>query len=328
MGTDLLVSRRQLLVAAAGAAIVGVAHAGPYPDRAITLLLTTSPGSAVDAIARVMAPHMSRALGQSVVVDNRPGSSGIIATGQMVRSPADGYTLGMTSSTHCINPHLHEKMPYDTLTDVQPICVMTSGPAMLVVHPDLPVGNLHEFIALARSRSAAQPLVIGNAGNGSAVQLAAALLESSTGIRFIHAPYKSNTSYVQDIVGHHIDAGFLPVIAAQPLVRSGRLKALALSTAQRIPTLPDLPTVAESGVPGFDVDGWLALIGPAGIPAPALERINGEVVRALHAPDVVRLVHESGGTVLASSVEEAEHIFRREYEKAGRIIKTAGIKAE
>lgn len=320
--------RRRDFVVAAGGLMAGSAWATHYPERPVKLLLTVSPGSAVDAIARAVAPHMATALGQPVVIENRPGSSGLIATAQMVRSPADGYTLCMTSSSHCIFPHLHPKMPYDALKDVQPICVMTSGPSMLVVNPSLPAADLAQFIALAKSRSSTRPVTAGSAGSGTTNQLAIALLEMRAGIKLIHTPYKTSSNYVQDLVGNHIDAGFLPIVVAQPLVQAGRLRAIAVSTAKRSSAVPNLPTVAESGIPGFDMDGWLALMGPAGIPTPIAERVSTEVIKALKQPDVAKYVTESGGSVVASSIKEAERLFRREFDDAAEIIRTAGIKPE
>lgn len=230
-----------------GGLMAGSAWATQYPERPVKLLLTVSPGSAVDAIARAVAA-------------------------QMIRSPADGYKLCMASSSHCIFPHRHPKMPYGALKDVQAICVMTSGPSMLLVNPSLPAAYLAHFIALAKSRSSTRPVTAGSAGSagsGTTNQLAIALLERRAGIKLIHTPFKTSSNYVGDLVRNHIDASFLPIVVAQPLVQAGRLRAIAVSTAKRSSSVPNLSTVAESGIPGFDMDGWLALMGRRACPVPS-----------------------------------------------------------
>lgn len=319
--------RRRFLVAAAAAGAAPFAIAQPaYPDKPIRLLLPVSAGSGIDATARKLAPLMAARLGQPLVVENMPGAGGLIGTSALVRSAPDGYTVGMVASTHCITPHLH-KTPYDALQDVQPISVITSGPMVLVVPASVPAGNLREFLAVMKSRPEG-PVRLGNAGNGTAVQLAAAQFGIQAKLEVLHIPYRGNNNYLTDLVGGQLDGGFLAPVVAMPLVRQGRLKAIGLSTDRRLPVFPEVPTLAESGLPGFHVDGWFAMVAPARVPRPIVDRLQAELVRALKDPEVEKFVTASGGAIVASSVKDAEKTFEKEYADAGAVIRQLGIKAD
>lgn len=319
--------RRNLVMAALGCTVLGAAWGAAYPDRPIRIVVPVQPGSAVDATARRLAPVVEGLLGQPLVVDNRPGSAGLIATGQLVRSSADGYTLAMVASTHCITPHLY-KAGFHPVDDVQPIVTLTSGPMVLTVHTAVPVKDIREFVAYAKSRPENQAVLIGNSGNGTVIHIGAALLALKGGFKALHVAYKGIGAFSTDLAGGQIDAGFLPLVTALPLIKAGHLRALGISTPKRVAVLPDVPTLAESGFPGFDVDGWVALIAPKGTPRAIVERLNGAFNRALRTPELEQFIAGGGGAVIGGTAKECEALFQRDFAEYGRLIAETGIKAE
>jgi tripartite-type tricarboxylate transporter receptor subunit TctC len=316
-----------VLLTALAAGASALARAQNYPDRPIKLVLPVSPGSAVDSTARKLMPLIANALGQPFVIDNKPGSGGLIASTQLVRSPPDGYTLGLVSSTYCVAASLY-KMPFDPKRDVQPVSILSSGPMVLVAHPKVQAANLQQLLALVRSRPATSPLLLGNTGNGSTLHFAAAQLAIATKANIMHVPYKGMNNFTTDLVAGVIEGGFLPPVTAIPFLRDGRLKAIGMSTATRLPILPDVPTIAESGLPGFDVDGWVALVAPAKVPREILQRLSIEAVRAVRDSEFEKWVVSAGGAVVGSNMADAEKVFQRELAEAARVIKTLGIKAD
>jgi tripartite-type tricarboxylate transporter receptor subunit TctC len=321
-------TRRRLTLALASAGFAGLARAETWPSRFITLVLPSSPGSAIDVTARKLAPALAKALGQQIVIDNKPGAGGLIGTAALVKSAPDGYTLGMVSSTFSISPSLYPSS-YDPLRDVQPISVLSGGPSVLVVNPaNVPATNLKQLIEIAHKRADSSPLTFGNAGNGSTVQLAAAQLSIAAKIKINQVPYKAMSAYATDLIGGVLDAGFLPTIVALPFIRDGRLRPIGTSTGTRVAVLGNVPTLQELGLAGFNVDGWLALMAPAKVPRPILERLNTEIVRALRDPEFVKFATDNGGYVIASSIDDAEKIIAREVHEAARVIKLFGIKAD
>ncbi|WPG41192.1 tripartite tricarboxylate transporter substrate binding protein [Variovorax sp. EBFNA2] len=319
--------RRKFVAGALGSAMLGSAWGSSYPDKPIKMVLPVSPGSAIDATARRLGPVLEGALGQPLVVENRPGSAGLIATAQLVRSPADGYTLAIVASTHCITPHLY-KASFHPLRDVQPVLALTSGPMIFVVHSSVPAKDVQQLISYARSRPEKQSVTLGNSGNGTPLHVAGALMSLKGGFKALHVAYKGIGAFSTDLAGGQVMAGFLPVIAAAPLIKSGRIRALGISTLKRLPVLPDVPTLAESGLPGFDVDGWLALIAPKGTPSVVVQRLNGEFNTALHTPELELFVGDSGGAVIGGTVNDCESLFQRDFAGYGRLIAQAGIKAD
>jgi tripartite-type tricarboxylate transporter receptor subunit TctC len=318
--------RREFITAALGSTLLGSAWGLNYPDRKIKLVLPVQPGSAVDVTARRIAPALEGVFGQPLVVDNRPGNAGLIATAQLVRSPTDGYTLAMVSSSHCISTHLY-KASFHPLEDIQPIVAVTSGPLVFVVHVSLPVVDVTQFLAYAKSRSA-KAVTLGSAGNGTLTHIASALFSQKANFKALHIPYKGSGSFAADLAGGQIDAGFLPWVAAAPLIRAERVRAIGISTSRRLPGLPEVPTLSESGIPDFDVDGWVAAIAPRGTPLAIVERLNRAYNEALHAPDFARFVAESGGAILGGSIKDCESLFQRDFAGFGRLIASAGIKAD
>lgn len=327
--TGFLLRRRSALVAAAASALpwAQARAEAPYPNRPIKLVLPSSPGSAIDGMARALAPALTAALKQPIVIENVAGSGGLIGTMQMLRAPKDGYTLGIASSTFAVSPSLY-KMQFDPVKDVQPISVMTSGPMLLVAHPKLQVNTLRELLAVAKARPADSGVVYGSAGIGSTVHLAGAILALQANVPLLHVPYKGTGQYLTDLIGGQLDCGFLPVAQALPHLRSRALRPLGLSTTAGLANLPELKPLAEQGLPGFDVDGWVAVIAARGIPRPVVELVNKVTVAALRTPEMAQFIAEGGGSVIASSVKDADTMVSQEIERYAKVIKTLGIKAD
>lgn len=322
-----VLQRRTFVAAALGSAMLGSAWGSSYPDKPIKLVLPVSPGSAIDATARRLGPVLEGPLGQALVVENKPGSAGLIATAQLVRSAADGYTLAIVASTHCITPHLY-KASFHPVQDVQPVVALTSGPLILVVHASLPARDVQQFVSYARSLPEKQSVAMGNPGNGTPLHIASALMSLKGGFKALHVAYKGIGAYSTDLAGGQVMAGFLPWVAAAPLIKAGQVRALGVSTLKRLSAMPEVPTLAESGLPGFEVDGWLALIAPKGTPTAIVQRLNAEFNNALRAPEFERFVADSGGAVIGGTVTDCESLFQRDFTEYGRLIAQAGIKAD
>jgi tripartite-type tricarboxylate transporter receptor subunit TctC len=326
--TTLNYQRRTLLLAMAGAAASSIAHAKTYPEKPIKIILPVTPGSAVDTTARKLGVPLSAALGVPFIMENKPGAGGLLASTQIARSEPDGYTLGIVSSTYCITPSIYKKLPFDARRDVQPVSILSSGPLLLVLHPKIAAANLQQLIDLAKARPKDNPLTLGNAGNGTVAQFAAAQFAIAAKLNLMHVPYKGTSNYVQDLLAGFVDGGFLPPVVALPLMRGGKLKAIGLSTPRRLAIMPDVPTLAEAGLPGFNVDGWLALVAPAKVPKEILQRLNSEIVRASREPEMEKFVIDNGGAVVASSIPDAEKAFAKEFAESERIVKQFGIKPD
>jgi tripartite-type tricarboxylate transporter receptor subunit TctC len=314
-----------LVATLAVAASACAATAADYPNKPIRVIVTHSPGSSADTVARMVIPGMAHALGQAMVIENEAGLSGIIGATQVARAPKDGYTLGVVSLNFAINPSLN-KVPYDTLKDIAPVSIMTSGQALLVVNAKVPANNLQQLIALANSRSDKSLMTYGSPGVGSVFHLAFELMASATGTKWLHIPYKASSGFTTDLVGGQIDAGFVSPGLAVPLIKSGKLRPIGVAGAVRVNVLPDIPTLAESGIPGYNVNSWIALIAPAGTPDAVIRRLNTEAAKALHSKAVVASLAAVGFGVTASSPEEAAVIVREDLTKYARVVKDAHIK--
>ena len=281
--------RLQLKALAALAGLTGAAGvvaqggAGGYPSREIRFIVPFPPGGGNDILARMLGPKMAEALGKPVVIDNRPGAGGNLGTDQAARSPADGYTIVIASNQVTINPGLGQKLPFDIERNFSPVALVASVPMLLVVHPSVPVNNVAELIALARSQSAR--LNHATPGNGTPQHLAFELLNKLAKIEVTHVPYKGTGPAVADLLGGQVQAAFATLASVAQHVRSGKLRAIAVAPAQRSPLMPEVPTVAESGVPGYDVPLWYSILAPAGTPAEAVERLAGELRRIVESPD-------------------------------------------
>jgi tripartite-type tricarboxylate transporter receptor subunit TctC len=319
--------RRALAAGAAWLLSAPLARAQGYPSKPIRLVLPNAPGSSVDTMARQLAVPLAAGLGQPIVVENVPGAGGVLGVSQILRAPRDGHTVGIVANNFAISSHLY-RLPYNPAKDVVPVCVTTTGAMVLMVHPKVQARNLRELTGQARARSASELITYGSAGVGTVGHLAGALMEMSSGAEFLHIPYKGQNGFTTDLIGGQIDAGFLATAVALPLIRNGSLRAIAVTTSHRVSSLPDVPTMAEAGLPGYELGGSQAVIIAAGTPPAIVRRLNAEVVRAMHAPEIKRMVEDQGSQVVASSVEEAQRWFVRDFEVYGKLAKRIGLKPE
>lgn len=304
--------------------VVAQAQSGtPYPNKPVRLVAPAAPGGSLDLIARSVGQKLSEGLGQPVVVENKPGASFTIGTDFVAKAAADGYTLLLTSTPHGMNPALNPKLPYNTVEDFTPVTLIATIPQILVVSSSLPVNSLQEFISLARSR----PMAYGSVGSGSPNHLSAEMLKDMAQIQLTHIPYKGTGPALTDLIGDRIQFMSVDMTSASPYVKSGKIRALAIATAQRVPGV-DLPTVAESGYPGFEVMSWYAVFGPAGIPAPITSRLNAEIVKGLSDPALKERFSALGATVVGSSPDQLDKHVRAEIERWTKAVKAAKIKAD
>ncbi len=298
-----------------------------YPAKPIRIIIAQAPGSATDVISRVVGNRLSEALGQPVVVEARPGAGGMVGTEAAARSAPDGYTLFMgNNSTHGSNPAVYAKLPYDAVNDFAPISFVASVPYVLVVDPALPVSTVRELIALAKSKPG--QLNYASAGNGSTHHFCGELLKSMTGIDIIHVPYKGSPPGIAGLLGGEVSLMFANLTDIGSQIKSGKVRALAVTTPKRASTLPDVPTMPEAGLPGFEITSGFGLLAPAGTPAPIIGRLNAETVKVLGRADVKATLAAQGLEVAASSPEQFAAHIKNEIAKFAKIGKTAGIKAE
>jgi tripartite-type tricarboxylate transporter receptor subunit TctC len=302
-----------------------VAAAAQFPSRQITLIVPIPPGGAPDIAARLIGQKLSESLGQPVVVENRTGANGNIASDLVAKAPPDGYTLGLLADSQItINPHLY-KMPLDTLRDLTPVATVAANQFVLTVHPSLPVRTFPEFIELARKTN--PPLAYASGGNGSQHHLPMEMLKQRAGINLLHVPFKGGAPAATATVAGDTVAMWSGSSNA-PQIRAGRLRPLAVSGAQRSPQYPDLPTIGEF-YPGFENSIWLGLFGPAGIPENALSRIRTEVRRVLESDDVKQKMNAAGGLdPLVTTPQEFGALIRRDFEKYAKIVKDLGLKLD
>jgi len=305
----------------------GSALAQNYPTRVVRIVVPQAPGAQSELFARMLGQKLSESLGQSVINDPRPGAGGAIGAEVAARAAPDGYTLLFgTNSTHGSNPALYAKLPYDAVRDFAPIALTVGMPYVLSVHPSLPVASLKQLIALAKSKPG--QLYYASAGNGSTHHLSGELFKSMARINIVHVPYKGGPPATAATVGGEVSMLFNTVGSVQPSVKSGRLRALAVTTTSRSGALPDVPTMAEAGLPGFQMQSWFGLLAPAGTPRPIISRLNAETNKALNTPEMKSAIATMGANVMSGSPEQfADHI-KSEIGRIGEIVKAAGIKAE
>lgn len=322
------IDRIVLGILAAMAPWVAVAQkdSAGYPSRVVTLINPFSPGASTDIVARMIAQKLTETWGQSVVVENRPGASGIIGLTAVARAPADGHMLGMIIVTHATTVALQgNKATLDLVRDFTPISQVVSQPYLLVVNPSLPVRSVRELIALAKAKPGA--VTYGSSGVGSVLHLAGELLAHQTQMKITHVPYKGAAPALSDVAGGHIAMLFTTRMSALPLLASGRVRALAVTSSERTPAAPELPTVQESGVRGpYEVSGWYGIGAPAGTPPAIVERLNQDVIRVLRMPDVHSRMTAEGTLPVGSTSTQFGELLRSEVEKWRRIIQQASIK--
>jgi tripartite-type tricarboxylate transporter receptor subunit TctC len=321
---------RWFRVAAAAAAATlfagGMASAqSPFPSRPVHIFVPYAAGGGVDILARTLGDVVSRQWGQSVVVENRPGAGGMVASQALVVSPPDGYTLIVVASGHATNPFLYPKIPYDTFKDFTPISLLASSPNILLVRADSPLKTLGDLIAQARSKPGA--LAFGHAGNGTSTHLAGELLKNLAKIDINAIPYKGGAPAINDLLGGQIPMSFNNGPESVGQLQAGAVRALAVTTASRASFLPNVPSMAET-VPGYDTEVWWGLLGPAGMPADLVAKLSHDFVAALNTDSVKERLAKLGASPIGSSPQQFDAKIRADYEKWGPIIKAAGMKAE
>lgn len=319
MPTSLIRQARHVLAAL----IAATASLSPaLAQSPIRLIVPTQAGSQADAVARAMSQSLSKNLGHSVVVENLPGAGGVPGTQQIVRAPKDGSILGLISSNHVINPFIYKNIPYDALKDITPITVIGTLPLVLVLNPSVRAINTKELIALLKSKPG--EFNYGSSGNGTVLHLAGQLFASEAKVEVSHVPYKGAGNYTTDLVGGQVQFGFLTLQTVLPLVKAGKLKAIAVSTAQRVPALPDVPTLAESGLPKYAFDAWLAIVGPAGMQTQNVAQLQSKIKTTLQDKDVQAQLAQQGVLVSTSGAEGTSAFFKTELDKHAKIVKQAG----
>lgn len=318
---------RIALTVAAGVLAAGAAAAQGFPNRPIRLISPYPPGGANDLLARIIAPRLGESLGQQVVVENRAGATGNIGAELVARAPADGHTLLMGQAGNLtINISLMAKMPFDPVRDFAPITLVAATPNVLVVHPSLPVRTVKDLIAL--SKASPGQINYATSGIGSPGHLAAELLNKSAGIQLVHIPYKGAAPALMDVVAGNAHLYFTSAMSAQPFVPAGRLRMVAVASAKRSPSLPNVPTVAEAGFPDFDVSSWWGVVAPAGTPREVITRLHGEILRVIGLPETRTKIGEQGADIVTSTPEQFAAYIRGETAKWARLIREVGVKPE
>jgi len=312
------------LVALGMTVLPSVGHAQPFPSKVITIVVPFPAGGATDVVARAIAQGMSGSIGHQVIVDNRPGANGSIGTALVAKSKPDGYMLVMGGvNTHAMNDALYKNLPYDSLKDFSPIALTARIPVAFVVHPSLPVKSIRELIDLAKSQPG--QLTYGSSGAGGPHHLAMELFKSLAKVDIVHVPYKGGAPQLNDLLGGHIKIGAIGLPPALPHIQAGSLRPLAVTEAKRSVFMPDLPTVAEAALPGFEVTYWLGLLGPAGMPNDIVEKLNSEIVAVLKRPDVQEQLGKQGAEVVTSTAAEFRSMLTAEVAKWAKVVKEANV---
>ena len=308
------------------ASVTGAALAQSYPNKPIRIILTVPPGAGLDIAARMVGDKLASASGQPVIIDNRGGASGQIATEAVIKAPPDGYTLLMTTVSHAINPSINRKLSYDPVKDFAPITQVTAQGFLIVAHPSVPARTLKDFIALAKSKKGG--LVYGTAGIGVAGHLGMELLKTQARFDAVHVPYKGGGPAIIDLIAGQVDAAMVSMPALLPHVKSGKATGLAVTSLKRSALLPDLATVAESGFPGYEVSSWYGLLAPAGTPREVVAKLHGIVSRSLKLPDVRDLVAAGGSYPVGSTPQEFSAYIQAEMIKWGKVARQSGARMD
>ncbi len=316
--------KRIFLAAAAVAALAwgpASAQAPAYPNKVIKIVVPFTAGSATDIMARIVGEKLSASLGQSVVVENRPGAGGTLGAAQVAKSEPDGYTLLVVSTGHVVNPALYGSLPYDTLGDFAGVSPLAALPSLLVVGAGSPIKNVAELIAAAKAKPG--QLNYASAGVGSATHVNAEKFRAAANLQVTHIPFKGTPETIVEVSAGRVDFMFTPVLASIPSIRDNRMRALAVSTAKRSPTLPDVPTVSEAGLPGFVFDFWIGMLAPAKTPKPIINKLNAEVAKLLQMPDVKERLAKLGADPLPMSPDQFDAYIKDEFATLGAVMKSA-----
>ena len=313
------------LIAFALALLVLPALAQTYPTKPVRIIVPFAPGGGSDFIARFMAQRLTESFGSQVIVDNKPGAGGVLGIEQGVKSPADGYTLTLIASSYTVNPSVY-KLHFDPVADITPIIQLSQGPLLVVVTPSLPVKNIKDLIALAKAKPG--ELTFASSGQGSVIHLATELFASMAKVKMNHIPYKGTGPALTDTLAGQTNVFFSSTANAMPHVKAGKLRAVAVTTAKRIPALPEVPTIAESGVPGYDVVLWHGLIGPKGLPRAVVDRVNGEVTKSLKLKETAEQLQNDGVAPAGGTPEQFAATIKKEIGVWKKVAADAGVKAE
>lgn len=320
----MLIDRRSLIIGAAAAGVAPhLAWAQSYPTKPIRLIVPFAAGGAADIIGRVVANGLSTTVGQQVVVENKPGAGSNLGVDTMVKAPPDGYTFALASIAVAVNQFLYKSMPFDPLKDMAPLTLALETPNIVIVPKDSPIKSIADLIAAAKTKQGG--LTYASAGIGSSLHLAAELFQQKAGVRLEHVPYKGSNPALTDLMANRIDVMFDNLSTALPQVEGGNARAIAVTTAKRVVSLPDVPTVAEAGVPGYEVSNWWAFFAPVQTPAPVLAYLSEHIRTVVRGDDARKRFADIGGTVIASSPEELSKHLAAEIEKWRGTIKAAGI---
>ena len=307
--------------------VATAAFAQPYPSKPARMIVPYPPGGSADILARAIGAKVGEGLGQPVVIDNRPGAGTIIGTEATAKSAPDGYTFMLgTVSSHAINPALNPKLPFDPVKDFTPLSLVASIPFAMIVHPSVAAKSVQEFVALAKAKPG--QINYSSAGTGTSNHLAGELLKSMAGIDLVHVPYKGSAPALNDLIAGQVSMMFDLVLTAAPHIKSGAARGLAVTGSQRSPVLPELPTVAESGLPGYEVSAWFGIFAPAGLPQPVAQRLNAEFVKVMREPDLKQRLASLGADPLTSSPEQFSAYLRSEIDKWAKVVKASGMKLD
>jgi tripartite-type tricarboxylate transporter receptor subunit TctC len=316
-----------LMIAAAALSLVtAIACAQQYPVKPVRVVIPWPPGGSNDVVGRIVAQKLSETMGQQFVVDNRGGASGIVGAEYVAKSPPDGYTIMIHSATHVSNPHLYRKVPYDTLKDFVAVAPLSVQIGMLVVHPALPAKSVKEFIALAKSKPG--QITYSSSGNGSFVHLSMALFGEMAGIKMIHVPYKGGGPAAISIASGETQAQMGTIGSVIQQVKQNRVRGLAVTSDRRVDAFPNLPTIAEAGVPGYEFTAWIGTLAPAGTPKPIVDRLNSEINKVLRTPDVAQNLKSQTLEPLIMTPEQFTQRLKSDYDKYEKVVKATGAKID
>ena len=317
---------KSLIAVALSVASLGGVYAQSYPNKPVKIIVPSAAGGFTDAVARILSQRLSAAMGQQFLVENKAGAGAVIGTDFVAKSAPDGYTLVIVSSNHVISPWIYKTVPYDPLKSFVAVAKLVDSPYVLLVNPKVPARNVQEFVALAKA--APNTIHYASSGNGSSQHLMGGLFASLTGAPIKHVPYKGSSGAAHDLVAGIVESSFAGVPNALAQVPQGRLKALAVTTAKRIPQLPDVPTLQEAGLPGYEASVWLALMAPAGTPRDIVIKLNTEINKLMSTPDTRKAMYDAGVEVSTSTPEAMTDYMALEMVRWGKIVKEIGIKLD
>ncbi|MFM8664791.1 MAG: Bug family tripartite tricarboxylate transporter substrate binding protein [Betaproteobacteria bacterium] len=318
---------KTLAVTGAAALTSPVLAQAPWPNRPIRYIVPFAPGGTTDILGRVVGEKLAVALGQPVVIENKPGQGGSAGAAELARAAPDGYTIGGgTISSHAINATLYDKLPYDPVTSFAPITMYATQPNVLLVHPSVPATNVREFIALLKANP--DKYSFGSAGNGTSQHISGELFKTLAGVKMQHIPYRGSGQMMPELLGGTLPVAFDTIATAIPHMKTGKLRALAVTTTQRSGVAPDVPTMVEAGLPGYELSSWQAVFAPAGTPKPAVDRLYAEIGRILKMPDVAKRLGDLGLDLSGMSPAELAAVIKADVPRLGKVVRDSGAKAD